>query len=127
LVARGVPGGPAQALAHRPGLRRIDQDVNEGRTTMAEALVVRPEARDGALSAIGFMFGGIEMDVVGEELDSRLQLSATRRCAFPEWLHAQVGRLTARPLEKVADLRGLIGRLLGREPDGGAHAGMVNE
>lgn len=127
LVARGIPCGSPQALAYGTCLRGIDENVDERRTTMTEALVVGSEARDSALSAVGLVFGGVEVNVVGEELDRRLQLPATRRRPFAEGLHAQVGGLASRPLEEVADFGSVIGRLLSREPDGSAHAGMINE
>ena len=81
----------------------------------------------GKRRRVGLVFGGVEVNVVGEELDRRLQLAATRRRPFAEGLHAQVGGLASRPLEEVANFGSVIGRLLCREPDGSAHAGMINE
>jgi len=127
LLAMGVPGGAPQALAHRTGLRGIDENVHEGRSAVTEALVVCAEPRHGALRAVGFVIRGVPVNVVGEELDGRLQLAASGRGALAERLNAQVGGVATRPFKELADLCDDLGSLLGRKPDGGAHPRVVDE
>lgn len=127
LVARGVAGGAAQALAYGPGLRGIDEDVHQCGTPMAEALIVRTEAGDGPLRTIRLMFGGIPVDVVGEELDRRLHLTPTGRSPLAKRLHAEFGGFAPRPIQKLADLGNDLWRLLRRKPDGGAHTRVIEE
>lgn len=127
LLARSIPGGAPQALADRTGLRGIDEDVDEGRTTMTEALVVGAEPRHGALSAVSLVIRGVPVNVVGEELDRRLQLAASGRGSLAERLHAQVGGVATRPFKELADLRDELGRLLRWEPDGSTHPWVVDE
>jgi len=63
-------------MEQRSARQSIDENVDEGRTTMTEALVVGAEPRHGALGAVGLVIRGVPVNVVGEELDRRLRSRA---------------------------------------------------
>lgn len=126
-ATRSIPGDPAQTLPDGLRLRRIQKNVHERGPAMSKPLIVGKEPHHATLGSVGFMLDRIEMDIVSEELDCRLDDSPRWRRAGTEWQDAEDGIFPAATVQVFTNCRGEARGVVGREPDRRTHSGMIDK
>ncbi len=94
---------------------------------MSKPLIVCEEPHDATLGTVGLMLDRVEMDVVSEELDGRLDDAPRWRRARTEWQDTEDSIFATGAVQMFTNRRGKTSCVVGGKPDRRTYAGMIDK
>lgn len=94
---------------------------------MSEPLIVCEEPHDATLGTVGLMLDRIEMDVISEELDGRLNNAPRWRRAGTEWQDIEDGIFPTAAVQVFTNRRGKASCVVGGKPDRRPNSRMIDK
>ena len=94
---------------------------------MSKPLIVCEEPHDATLGTVGLMLDRVEMDVVSEELDGRLDDAPRWRRAGTKWEDTEDSIFATGAVQMFTNCRGKTSCVVGGKPDRRTYAGMIDK